>query len=497
MKEKCFNLINKYWMYLLWVCSWVFVTKIDFLDISCDKRLVIVTIAAIYVILFMKYLMNRTENFDDGLVQMILLGSFLLRLVFVMFHPYDFSFHDLGSLVSGSESMYADGHIGYMQYLYEYGKLPDVDISKVWSFYNPPFFYAIAAIFLKINRMFGLDMITSLENVQMLTMLFATITIQVGYKILKEFDLSRRSITFALMILAFHPYFIIGGATLNNDILSILCMFLAVLYAIRWYKKETYKEIIKLAFAIGLGMMTKISVGLVAPAVALLFLMKCIKEKSYLHYFKQFVVFGVICIPLGMYWPIRNMMLYDMPLLFVQEVGAGSGQELNATILQRLNPFSWLDYGIPCLQFKPETEYNIWEMMFKTSMFDELFINKESSYDLFLGNLLLIVNIVLALASVVLGIYNDFKKKVKENWMMWFKVTLYVVVMVSYVKFCFNYPLICSMNFRYIVPTILVGAINIGVFMNYENRSQLIAGVLEYGCITFSILSAFVYMFVL
>lgn len=496
MKEKSIGLLNKYWVYLLWVVSWFVLSKQNFLDIKCDKRVIIASIAAIYLVMFTKYLMKRKEDDWDGMFQFILLGSFLLRLIFVMFHPYNFSAHDLGDMIKDTDYMYREGHIGYIQYLYQNGHLPDFDPSTLWSFYNPPFYYIIAGLFMKINHVFGLDMHTSLENIQMLTLLFATITIQIGYRILKEFQLDKRVLTFAFLLLAFHPYFIIGGATINNDILSILFIFLAVLYVIEWYKNPGYKKIIKLAFAIGLGMMTKISAGLVAPAVAFLFLVKFIKEKKYLTYIKQFVVFGLICIPLGMYWPVRNLILYDMPLLYVQQIDINSPQYLNHTFFTRVNPFDCLNYKFPTIQFKTDVDYNIWTVMFKTSTFDEMWVVKESTYEVFLCGILLVINMFMGIIGVITGIYNDLKNKVKDDWINWFKILFYVLLVVSYCKFCFNYPLICSMNFRYIVPTILIGVINIGEFMKY-GKSKLAVGLLEYGCIAFSIMSTFVYMFIM
>lgn len=497
MKEKIICTTNKYWIYLLWIASLIFVSLVDFTQVTGDRNVVKASFLVLFLIIFIGYLMQGKMEYDQKLIRIIILGSFVLRLIFVLFHNYNFSYHDLGSLVKGTETTYKDGHLGYIQYLYSNGQLPDFDPRTVWSFYQPPFYYIVASTFMKINTILGLDMKVALENLQMLTMLFATMTIQVGYKILKEFRLSERTTTFAFLIVAFHPYFITGGATPNNDMLSILFMFLAILYAIRWYKNSTYKEILLLALSIGLGMMTKISVGLVAPAVAVLFLIKFIKEKAYAKYLKQFILFGIICIPLGMFWPIRNMILYDMPLLYVQEIKSTSDQYLDLGVWKRINPFDFTGYDYPGLSYDVDKDYNIWSVMLKSSMFDELWIDKTLLYEIFIGTVLVFINAILAVAALICGIINDVKGKQQDRSINCFKMILYITIMGSYIKFCFNYPMICSMNFRYIVPVLLIGAVNVGVYLDSEYKNEYLARTAECVTVAFAVMSAFVYMFIL
>ena len=57
----------------------------------------------------------------------------------------------------------------------------------------------------------------------------------------------------------------------------------------------------------GLGMITKLTVGLLAPAMAAVFLTVLIKKRAeWKKLIPQFIVFGVICVPIGLSWTIRN-----------------------------------------------------------------------------------------------------------------------------------------------------------------------------------------------
>ena len=76
--------------------------------------------------------------------------------------------------------------------------------------------------------------------------------------------------------------------------LATLFMLLSVLLALRWYREPTLRRILPLAFSIGLGMMTKLSAGTVAFAIAFLFLVAFIKTKKKGVMIGQFAVFGAV-----------------------------------------------------------------------------------------------------------------------------------------------------------------------------------------------------------
>ena len=58
--------------------------------------------------------------------------------------------HDTRSLIWEN-----GGHLGYIQYVLENWKLPDVNPTGYWCFSNPPLFYFISAIFVKIQNLLG------------------------------------------------------------------------------------------------------------------------------------------------------------------------------------------------------------------------------------------------------------------------------------------------------------------------------------------------------
>ena len=58
-----------------------------------------------------------------------------------------------------------------------------------------------------------------------------------------------------------------------------------------------------------------------------------------------------------------------------------------------------------------------------------------------------------------------------------------------FVKFTFDYPFICSMNFRYIVPTFLFSVLGLGIWLQDEHTSKTGRGVAMAANMTFLALS--------
>ena len=135
----------------------------------------------------------------------------------------------------------------------------------------------------------------------------------------------------AMAVVAFHPSFIILAGSVNNDMLSVLFSLLSVLAAVRWYREPTLPRILCVALAVGLGMMTKLSVAMVAPAIAVLFAVKFFQSRAFKRLIGQFAAFAAVCCPLGLWWGVRNLIRTDTPLTYVPDIGKSNIQYLATT----------------------------------------------------------------------------------------------------------------------------------------------------------------------
>ena len=60
-------------------------------------------------------------------------------------------------------------------------------------------------------------------------------------------------------------------------------------------------------------------------------------------------------------------------------------------------------------------------------------------------------------------------KEINNGWILFF-LLLFVLEIISYLKFCFDYPFTFTMNFRYIVPTLISYTVITGTACEKNNK---------------------------
>ncbi|RHR25827.1 hypothetical protein DWX43_17020 [Clostridium sp. AF19-22AC] len=438
-------------------------------------RLFILMMGILLVACVFGYRLWEKKLSEAETVMGIFLLSLLVRGMLVLILPYNLAQHDTHFFGAWEGDAIGSGHFGYIQYLMKFGKLPDFDPRQVWGFYNPPFHHILCALWMKFNHLLGLGYEACAENLQILPLLYTSMTIYTGYRILKEFSLKGRALYFSFGLLAFHPMFAILSLSMNNDPLSILCSVVAVLYTVRWYKEQKMSYILCIALAVGLGMLTKLSVGLLAPAIAFVFLMVLYKRRAEIRILMgQFVCFAVVCVPLGLAWPVRCKLLFDIPFNYVQPLGEGD-------MWQFVGDYNlWQHLGIPSLTpvlrnpwftGVPADQHNIWLEMFRTSVLDEWTFQLPHKPYILLATVLVLCGILLGLLTCILFIRMLLKKEVMDRTLKGMFGIGWFGLIGSFVKFTFDYPFICSMNFRYIVPTLFFSVLGTGIWLK-EKRTR-------------------------
>jgi len=417
----------------------------------------------------------------------LLLGIFslLLRVMYIIYTPYNVRQHDSYSIESSS------GHLTYIQYLFNYNfQLPNFDPRSIWQFYQPPVHYYLAALWLKFNCALGMEYTQAIENIQVLTLFYSGCINILCYKIFKEFDFKKLALIIPFAIVCFNPTLIILSGSINNDVLCFVFMLGAVLATIRWYKNPNIISIIKIAIFVGLSMTTKASGAMVAPAIAIVFLIKLFQEKDkFKKLIKQFVVFGVVCVPLGMCWSAYNFIKYGMPINYVPKLGTDINQYIGSySIFERFfdtNP-QQLSSIYTSFGGAGYYEHNIFIALLKCSVFGEYTLSENRSYIVLPSNILFYVNLFLVLISLACMIFVLVKKSdIINKGLKTFFFVLYSVIFVSYIKFCFDYPHVCTQDFRYIAILFVIGTIAIGATLsNLQNRKSS-SGRLITSCIIF------------
>lgn len=401
------------------------------------------------------------------LILLIIAAGFIMRLSYILYMPVSIAQHDVYYIGSGS------GHSGYIEYLYNYGRLPDFDVRTIDQFYHPPFHHIIAALWMRIQVIAGVSYENAYENIRLLTLFYSTVCMIISCKIFIRIGLKGAGLAAASSVIAFCPIFYIMSGSINNDILSITFMLGAFYNTLCWYKSRTMGRILCIALCIGLGMFTKLSVWMAAPPVAFVFIYVFFSDlKAFKKYTAQFAAFLAVCVPVGLFWSVRNFVRWGVPFTFVQRLGENSFQYVgNISVFQRLFDFSAFQFNNTSPQFgsvDSYSDYNPLVGFFKTAMFDERI--KVANFPMINGfdKLLFWSSVILGLTGFAAMVYMLCKKSsIIDVPTKAFVGSFYGIVLIMYYYFCIEFPHVCTQNVRYGIPLIVIGALSLG-FLIYE-----------------------------
>ena len=384
----------------------------------------------------------------------VLLTGFALNFSYISYTPYYIRQHDARNFYHPEFG----GHFGYIGYIFKNNHLPVGSPKDFWCFFNPPLFYVISAIFIKIQNNFGIELDYCIENLQILSLTYTLIFDIYVYKILKQLKIEK-SLPILLLFVVLSPALVIMSGSLNNDILSITLSTMALFYSIKWFNTDKLLDLIKVALCISLAIATKVSSALIAIVIAILFLIRFIKNrKEFKKYLIHFSIFALIALPIGLWFPIKNWILYDIPPTYVQSVDSDSPSNISKfSTFDRFFKVSSKESitNINIEMSGKNIDYNLFITTLKTFILDEHIDYKEFPVLDFAIHAVFYISIVISILFLINVIYLIVNyKKTNNHWIL-LLLFLLILEAVSYINFCFDFPMVFTMNFRYIVPTLI------------------------------------------
>lgn len=402
---------------------------------------------------------------ERALTSLILAGGFLVGLCFILRLPYGFSWHDLASYSADfSGASKPDGHLGYIAWIVENGTLPTMDprVEGYSVFYNPPLYHLIQAGFMRLNLWLQVPQAVALENLQVTTLLFASACPLVAVDLMRFLGIRERGVHAGALVMAFQPSLWILGATLNNDILSILCILACILFTVRWERTRRMRDILGIALSLGAGMATKLSAALLIPCVALAFIVAFFRDlKRWKRYLGQFAAFLAVSVPPAVAWPLYHLLAFDLPLNYVR-LPAETIYVGHLSLWQRFGIPDWFARRTLFYTGVRKTDHNVWMQTLKTAVFDELTLFENGTVLWYVAYMLMALFAGLVLIGFVLFVRMLLRRPAGLSGLGATFLGVYGAALAgNYVKFCVDYPYICSFNFRYIAPLLLLGALGI------------------------------------
>ena len=407
-------------------------------------------------------LLKREGGVTENVILTVIFAGFLVRIFYV---TLTFSLLFQNDITIFHPDCY--GHLGYVYQIYAHGKLPDIDPTTAYEFYQPPLHYWISAIFLRFFNLLGL-LPESNQNydweeiLQVLPLIYSMITLVFIYKIAKQMKLSCEGCLTAVCFAGFLPYSIMMSGSLNNDPLAVMLLVMSIYFTFQWYEKPDMKGILIMAVCIGCAMMTKISTGLIAPAMAVMMLWRAWKDrKQWTVYLKQFFCFGLIAFPLGLWHSLYCYFRYRMPIGYAAFLGEDSLQFIG--FHDKWSRFFDFDRAFEFLSVRMDyindfADYNIPVTLIKYAVFGESRYYQASALTNILGTGIFWVTallfLLMAAAFVIWVFFRDSRSILKVFLFIGAAVTLY-----SYLKFCIKYTHVCTMNVRYIIGAVYLGCL--------------------------------------
>lgn len=469
-----------------------------------------ILIGGCIVLLFLYVACFHVKQYRTQCTALLILGlSFLIKFLYVFSTSIYQRQHDMGSFDSES------GHASYIQYLLDHHSMPDFDPSTRWQYYHPPLHHAICALWIDLSEnFFGVGYDQARESLQTLTLFYAMAIVITCYRVLRYFQLKGLALYAPLLLIAFHPAFILFSYSINNDALSVVFITGAIFCTLKWYDNPNLKGILKIALCVGLGMMTKLSAALIAIPIAVVFLVMLVK-KMRAHEWNilgHYIAFLAICAPLGLWNPIRNNILFGLPLNYVQKVSPAALQYVgDESFWSRITDFSARQFSNIFVQFARTDEsgnivgYNENNPLItalKNFLFGE-FINEnffaDGTFARTVAEIFFWLALALAAAALVATIVVCIIKCNMRSMQKVFLILSYVLMLASLYLLAAQEPFVCSMNSRYITPVLLVEVACCGVCLERLQRKKNMAAKITVGAfstlsVVFALLSSVVYL---
>ncbi len=444
-----------------------YVTSVAFGADRQPQMAVVLVIGILAGAFFISRVYRGKLSASSGLLY-IIFGGMLMRSAYVLFMDIWTLQNDGGTFTGFGTPDINNGHIGYAEYMYKFFHIPDMDPYEHFGYYHPPLHHIIEAIWLTIQRLIGVPEALAFENLQIPTLIYSGLCMLVMLHILRECKISERLMMAGMLLFAFHPRMMVLGGSVNNDMLALLLLLVTIWRSLVWIRERTYKNIILMALSLGFGMISKLNTAICAFSIAIIFVMyfvEAIKSKNLVEIKNtvlQYVVFGVICVPLGLSYVIRNL------VLFSEKPGIPSPALIPTDSVMYTGDYSvWSIIGIPTLAdlhisfpFHPlsaKASHNTWVIMFQTGLFAEGYPTTIGDFLLAFAQVAYVSFIILSVLTAVVFIVGytvRFFKDGREKSVL-FLLSTYICMLISFGLFVFKYPYTCSSDFRYMTATLV------------------------------------------
>lgn len=410
-------------------------------------------------------LLYKKKKLTDQIFCMLLIFmGCVMRIGYTMYTGCELRGHDIGYLTADYP-----GKAGYVLSIFQTGKLPQ---GYELQLYQQPLYFIVGAGFSKvINLITGIaDPYVLVDAAKYVSCVASCLTLPIFLRLCEAFAMKGKSKIRAVALVAFTPIFYQSAGRLGEESFITFFMVAALLVTLKWEQNHSLKNTMLLAFIYGLGMMTKISMALPAIYTAYILIHFFIKEKDNRRdLFIKYCIFGVISLPIGLWFNIRNLVRFGQPLGYVLEAGTNSVLYRGEKSLAAR--FLGLDIGNLLLSPYNDVlvDVNMPTYLLKGALFGEFSFNTA----LFIPVILLFLHIVLTcyLLYRVCVLLCKKEKGSKDRLIAFLYLFGLLFAFVSYIRYSYS----CTMDYRYFSYLVFLKALLLGNSYDYPENGVLLA----------------------
>jgi 4-amino-4-deoxy-L-arabinose transferase-like glycosyltransferase len=227
-----------------------------------DPLLLNLHISLIVAFLILCILLSmRAKNRMRPLIFLVLCIGVLLRLGYLAVTPFDVRSND------------SEGHLEYIQYVADHWTIPP--LHGGWEFYQPPLYYAVAAVPYAGLRSLGVSDVFNIRVLQFLSVLMSFAVLALCMWIAEMLFTTKQQVERVLWtgMFAVFPGLILLSPRINNDSLVHLLCFGAIALMIAFWQNASVRLWYALVLVLSLAVLTKLSAAplFMAAACVLLF----------------------------------------------------------------------------------------------------------------------------------------------------------------------------------------------------------------------------------
>lgn len=398
-----------------------------------------------------------------GFLTALLIAGVWMRLSFIVVIPFFAMCNDVGDFTDRYNIL----HSGYIQFVNFTGRLINLDVREFGEWYHPPYYHYSASAVLDLQKLIFPSRAENWEGMRALTFLSSVLTLYFSYAITGFLKMTKAGRKAAVAVLAFLPALIMEAGNLNNDSMGLMFTMASILFILDWKKTGRYTTLVIAALSMGLSVGTKLSGALAAPAVLVVIIagmIKSFKEKSYARAIISPVLYGLISLPLGLWYFIRNYIMFGVPLTYILRPTSDYMYLGDIPFWARLIPDEIV--GAEDCFFRNglegDPDHSIPIALCKTGLFNEAIMRDQmgtalTGYILFW---LFAFLMLLGIAGLIYFVYFSYK-----NDRCIARLALGITVFVNlvlYLRMNIEFPFACTMNMRYILPAVITGSVAIG-----------------------------------